>query len=69
MAFSSENFGFSPPYAAMAGIGPDILCDETWNVFLCQPVAQFTLENLSMPGRVCFDIKHLMKLFHILWKG
>ena len=23
MVFSSENFGFSPPYAGIAGIGPD----------------------------------------------
>ena len=23
MVFSSENFGFSPPYAGIAGVGPD----------------------------------------------
>ena len=26
MVFSSENFGFSPPYAGIAGIGPDDNC-------------------------------------------
>ena len=25
MVFSSENFGFSPPYAGIAGIGPDVV--------------------------------------------
>ena len=24
MVFPSENFGFSPPYAGIAGIGPDV---------------------------------------------
>ena len=26
MVFSSENFGFSPPYAGIAGIGPEHSC-------------------------------------------
>ena len=28
MVFSSENFGFSPPYAGIAGIGPDLAAER-----------------------------------------
>ena len=31
MVFSSENFGFSPPYAGIAGIGPETDISE----FIC----------------------------------
>ena len=30
MVFSSENFGFSPPYAGIAGIGPERLPVDSW---------------------------------------
>ena len=33
MVFSSENFGFSPPYAGIAGIGPGFLCMTTIHMF------------------------------------
>ena len=31
MVFSSENFGFSPPYAGIAGIGPVM---DSWDISL-----------------------------------
>ena len=33
MVFSSENFGFSPPYAVMAGIGPVLVSYKNIRVF------------------------------------
>ena len=41
MVFSSENFGFSPPYAGIAGIGPD--CTYLSKNFIAQITFNFSL--------------------------
>ena len=38
MVFSSENFGFSPPYAVIAGIGPGAIAFQTKIVLFAHPV-------------------------------
>ena len=55
MVFSSENFGFSPPYVGIAGIGPD-LCDNDGRV---SQHFSTGLSIVTMFGRtkiLCFSI-------------
>ena len=50
MVFSSENFGFSPPYAGIAGIGPGLNSEQpSERLGICtRPRAGDLLKSLSV---------------------
>ena len=57
MVFSSENFGFSPPYAGIAGIGPVgraaihiIMAFFSLISIECQFKNEISIENSKMPA-------------------
>ena len=49
MVFSSENFGFSPPYAGIAGIGPDTWAAALWFLAAITPTVISELLILKFP--------------------
>ena len=56
MVFSSENFGFSPPYAGIAGIGPD---------FTFPLVEQLLIHLLVVPLICILNLKGLQMLMFV----
>ena len=48
MVFSSENFGFSPPYAGIAGIGPGYCLKKQFQKY-GNSFISWTIASLSSP--------------------
>ena len=59
MVFSSENFGFSPPYAGIAGIGP-VAYHMAINLTSCPP---HFLKAGAAPGVGCFSPGNCLLIF------